>query len=95
MINSRFKVNKERGEHLLIVGLILVIFGLALGELKGYIGYMGWAVSTSGLWVLFWCLQSGKWITPPKWVLRLFLAVNVFLSISSIIIPIGRIFWEW
>ena len=92
MENSRWKLNKERGEHLLVVGFSLVILGCALDALDDLIGL---AVSTSGLWVLFWCLQSGKWITPPKWVLRLFLAVNVFLSISSIIIPIGRIFWEW
>ena len=95
VINSRFKVNKERGEYLLLTGLILIMLGLAVGDLKGYIGYISWAVSTSGLWVIFGCLRSRKWITPPKWVLRLFLTANVLLSIASIIMPIGRIFWQW
>ena len=96
MENSRWKLNKERGEHLLLVGFFFVILGCVLGDLKGDVfGYIGLVVGTIGLWVLFGCLRSGKLIPLPKWALRLFLSTNVFLSVLLIIMPIGRIFWQW
>ena len=96
MENSRWKLNKERGEHLLVAGFFLAILGFVLGALKGdMFDYIGLAVGASGCWVLFWVLRGGKFITPPKWVLHLFLWVNVSISALVIVVTVGTLFFQW
>lgn len=89
MENSRWKLNKERGEHLLVAGFFLAILGCVMGD------FIGLAVGTSGCWVLFWIFRCGKFITPPKWVLHLFLGVNVSVSALVIIVTVGTLFFQW
>jgi len=90
-----WKINKERDEHLVIIGSVLIMLGGVL-DLKGDIfDWVGVPVAICGNWVYFWVLRDGKIIKPTKGVLRFFLWVNVSVSILAIIYPIGRIFWGW
>lgn len=93
MSHSMWKINKERDEHLVIIGSVLIMLGGVL-ELKGF-DWVGFPVAIYGSWVYFWVLRNGKIIKPTKGGLRFFLWVNVSASILAIIHPIGRIFWGW
>ena len=96
MENSRWKLNKERGEYLLVTGFFLTILGCVLYQFKGGVfDWVGLFLGNSGCWVLFWCLRSRKVIKLPKGVLPLFLWVDVSVSVLTIVVTVGTLFFQW
>jgi len=96
MENSRWKLNKERGEHLLLAGLVLLIFGCMGSNLVGDISQIvGGYLLISSCWVFFWVFRSGKFIRLPKWGLHLFLGINAFMTVGAMIVTIGTILFSW
>ena len=97
MKSSRWKINKEREEHLFIFALIPLWLGCLLPyipvvePLKGYMNFATTVLGVIACWTLYWVCQRPKAIfQPSQKFMTVWLWINVLASIMLIIVLMGR-----